>query len=797
MTTLARYQFTAVNEQGNILTSASVEVRNEVGNALAALFSDRAGTVAIGNPFIADAITAFAAFHVTGGAYKIIVTKGGFTQTYRYVGIGTASENDASHFFVLGTPIATTPNTLNQGLNITNIGPVSGSNAGPFAFNEINVTYTSDTNGTGIDGTGNANTCANAFRVNMFIGGTDLGGQAIGAGAFCIAHTVSDSVNADDRIGLVGTAYSNKIDLGIHGLFASCFYAALAATGKVGFLVGSEIDMQIDTGGITPYRFGQIIQQQGSTRGSTLDAAIMMSNGGAAGGAFQNLFLFSGFYGGSPVHTTGNIFYNSLPLTVANVFNCSDMTVTGKILDFPFVSISGDGLAGFGTRTPQTILHLNNNSKRDISATGNHEQLLISGTDSNNTGIAIKSFGTGNGQFSQIEFLQAAGTATSRTAVQSGNILSIIGTSPFNGLVYLGFRTQIRSFTTDTVGTGVTPSGVSGMGISLIMTPKGTNSVIESCRTADAGGWDVGLTADTAAGVVNALIGYQINSAAISGRFLVGNGSAHISVAMSGDATLASSGALTLATVNGNVGTFGSATQVAQVTFNAKGLATAAANVTITPAVGSITGLGTGVATALGVSIGSAGAFTTFNGAHGTPSSLVGTNITGTAAGLTAGNVTTNANLTGDVTSVGNVATITALSRFSATKGGTNQTGIVDSTITQVTFSTEDYDIGSRFASDAWTPPAGPIVMSAGYLAVGTITVGNAAVIVIRKNGSDFRKSTFSASTDLVGCQICGIEDVANGTDVYTIWCNIDVTSGTGTIAGQTTNTWFNGHSYK
>jgi len=42
----------------------------------------------------------------------------------------------------------------------------------------------------------------------------------------------------------------------------------------------------------------------------------------------------------------------------------------------------------------------------------------------------------------------------------------------------------------------------------------------------------------------------------------------------------------------------------------------------------------------------------------GTPVALVGTNITGTASGLTAGNVTTNANLTGGVTSVGNAATV-------------------------------------------------------------------------------------------------------------------------------------------
>jgi len=44
----------------------------------------------------------------------------------------------------------------------------------------------------------------------------------------------------------------------------------------------------------------------------------------------------------------------------------------------------------------------------------------------------------------------------------------------------------------------------------------------------------------------------------------------------------------------------------------------------------------------------------------GTPTTLVGTNITGTASGLTAGTVTTNANLTGDVTSAGNTTTIGA-----------------------------------------------------------------------------------------------------------------------------------------
>jgi hypothetical protein len=61
--------------------------------------------------------------------------------------------------------------------------------------------------------------------------------------------------------------------------------------------------------------------------------------------------------------------------------------------------------------------------------------------------------------------------------------------------------------------------------------------------------------------------------------------------ALTGDVTTSAGAvATTLATVNSNVGTFGSATQASQITVNAKGLITAAANVTITPAASSITG---------------------------------------------------------------------------------------------------------------------------------------------------------------------------------------------------------------
>ena len=91
--TLARFEANITDQYGNILTDASVEVRNESTGLLATLYSDRAGTIAIDNPLTSDA-NGFVYFHVVGGAYKIIVRKNDLLVTRRYVPIGTAQEAD-------------------------------------------------------------------------------------------------------------------------------------------------------------------------------------------------------------------------------------------------------------------------------------------------------------------------------------------------------------------------------------------------------------------------------------------------------------------------------------------------------------------------------------------------------------------------------------------------------------------------------------------------------------------------------------------------------------------------------
>lgn len=122
--------------------------------------------------------------------------------------------------------------------------------------------------------------------------------------------------------------------------------------------------------------------------------------------------------------------------------------------------------------------------------------------------------------------------------------------------------------------------------------------------------------------------------------------------------------ATTLATVNSNVGTFGSSTSIPTITVSAKGLVTAASgNVVIAPA-GTLTGatLASGVTASSLTSVGTLANLTVTNPITGS--------VTGNAA-----TVTTNANLTGAVTSVGNATSLGSFTSAQLATALTDETG--------------------------------------------------------------------------------------------------------------------------
>ena len=154
--------------------------------------------------------------------------------------------------------------------------------------------------------------------------------------------------------------------------------------------------------------------------------------------------------------------------------------------------------------------------------------------------------------------------------------------------------------------------------------------------------------------------------------------------------------------------------------------------------------------------------------ALGTPTALVGTNISGTATAFTASNVTTNANLTGPITSVGNATSI-------ASQTGTGSTFVVNTSPVLVT-------------PNLGTPSAGVLTSCTGTatgLTAGTATTANgvAAGVVAGKMIYDQFTATASQTTFTTSATyISGkIEVYANGVKMVNA-ADVTVTSGTSVV---------------
>jgi hypothetical protein len=137
----------------------------------------------------------------------------------------------------------------------------------------------------------------------------------------------------------------------------------------------------------------------------------------------------------------------------------------------------------------------------------------------------------------------------------------------------------------------------------------------------------------------------------------------------------------------------------------------------------------------------------------------------------------------------------TSVPAFSVHKGFTNQGGQIYAQYNPVTWPTTIYDIGSHFASDAWTPPAGRVSLNATLFMLpeaGTFTTSE-AVAAIFKNGVLFKACVAFGNTAYAGACVA-VDDYANGTDAYSIQAYVGAGTSTYYIHGNTALSFFSGH---
>lgn len=129
---------------------------------------------------------------------------------------------------------------------------------------------------------------------------------------------------------------------------------------------------------------------------------------------------------------------------------------------------------------------------------------------------------------------------------------------------------------------------------------------------------------------------------------------------------------------------------------------------------------------------------------------------------------------------------------FSAHNNAVAQS-IPNGAFTKVSLSTEDYDVGSYFASSSWTPPVGRPVQMMGSVFLGVSALNSLLIASIYKNGVEFKRGTslVNGGVNSASAHVSCI-DVPNGTDVYELWV-FQSTGGAQNTNGASSLTWFQG----
>jgi hypothetical protein len=257
---------------------------------------------------------------------------------------------------ILGLVVTPAATTTNQGLSITQTGPITGTQSTQLNFNLITV----NSDQAGIT---SSSLDANALYIQYSYGGTNTQGgrQGLFVSTSLTAATSNSSTNKAYVAGsFLQTASANDGgtntgggSLGAHTAISGFVNAQAAATNYKSFM-GCELDVQMLASSSAMARFGISLVSFGAVNGATYDAALEIGASSAGTVAWNNGILFSQTWNGhQPISSTGTAFITEGSYTIGSVIDFSTVTITNYLLRSANFSIDGSGdltsSGGFGS----------------------------------------------------------------------------------------------------------------------------------------------------------------------------------------------------------------------------------------------------------------------------------------------------------------------------------------------------------------------------------------------------------------------------------------------------------------
>lgn len=255
--------------------------------------------------------------------------------------LGTANSWTALQTFT-GIAINPTAASTNQGFNIAQSGPTSGTTSATINYNNIFV------NG---DNHNNANNVSNGLNVEYGFGGPNFQGAIQGLNVYTHLNTTGNASNPNPFYTAINAHFEAFGPDTSSSAIVTLNSFTLLQSGATGYhsIEGIEVAAGMVSSGGAAFRVGENIAAIGSFQGASGDAALVI---GASGSPWVDGFLFShSFNGAAPLDATNGciICTDGSSDTIKTGIDASSYTITGNFLKGPngFV-VPGNGTVGTG-----------------------------------------------------------------------------------------------------------------------------------------------------------------------------------------------------------------------------------------------------------------------------------------------------------------------------------------------------------------------------------------------------------------------------------------------------------------